>query len=137
MNLQESIRRILREMSDDSYDIQDEDNLFLQNLPRPLKRRINHEDIKWFDNRIDDYIRTVTHKVGFNLFKSMVLEGIINEFITVFKLNEFSDEQNEWGFFEYETEESKKAFDLFFKLKPFLDDKYGKRIRQGWEQKMR
>jgi hypothetical protein len=135
--IQESIRRILREMSDDSYDIQDEDNLFLQSLPRPLKRRITHEDMKWIDNRIDDYIRVVTHKVGYGLFKSMVLEGVINEYVTVFKLNEFSDEQNEWGFFEYESEESKKAFDLFSKLKPFLENKYGKRIRQGWEQKMR
>lgn len=110
------------------------DRLF-NDLPVSLKRRITQEDLEWLDQELIHHIVSNGPTNKFDDFSDYVIGDLLHGFLVNRKDEEIDTVEDPVYGLVYDDLSLQEIGDIYWELKPFLEKKYEKRLRQAWERK--
>jgi hypothetical protein len=111
-----------------------EENLFNE-LPVSVKRRVTQEDFDFLDNELSHYIIKTPPMDSFDDFSDYIINDLLHDFVMDRKAGEIETyEDPHWGLVFDETSRE-NIFELYWKLKPVLKEKYRDRMFRNWEKR--
>jgi len=109
-------------------------NLFNE-LPVSVKRRITQEDLDFLDDELSNYITKIPPIDSFEDFSDYIIGDLLHDFVIDRKAGEIETyEDPHFGFMFDETSRD-NIFDIYWKLKPVLKEKYKDRMYQSWKKR--
>ena len=107
-----------------------------KDLPSFLKRRMDLDDLEWFDKQLPSFIlHTPPSGLDFEDYSSFIVGDLLHEFIIELKGDEIETEEDpDYGVI-YNEKSRNKVMEMYWDLKPILEKRYKDRLYQSWEKR--